>query len=70
MSTTPHRQCQGKVPYLDTPRYTGRGLNGFEREWTWRSCKRSARASGYCYQHEKQMCVDGTGEANTEAEPR
>lgn len=46
-------RCLGKVHYLDkVPRYTGRGHGGFEREWTWRSCKRPATSGDFCWQHQ------------------
>lgn len=51
--------CKSIVSYRDPVlRYTGRGRNGFERQWTWRYCRRWARRSGYCAAHENTLDID------------
>lgn len=45
-------QCGAKIWYRDISRYTGRGRSGFDREWTYRWCKREALPGAeFCWQH-------------------
>lgn len=50
------KQCVAKIGYRDPVlRYTGRTRSGFEREWTWRQCKRQAQLTGdLCGVHRNQ----------------
>jgi hypothetical protein len=47
-------KCRARVYHRDTYRYTGRGESGFELHYKTKQCKRKARESGYCWQHEPE----------------
>lgn len=52
MTAKLRRQCQATVYRRDCLRRTGRGRYGFEMHFTRCQCRRKARSSGYCWQHE------------------
>jgi hypothetical protein len=50
-------QCAATVHKPDTYRYTGRGVNGFERHYRRERCTRTATHGAYCWQHAAQQPV-------------
>ncbi len=47
-------KCKFLVDHRDTYRRTGRGSSGFTMHYREERCKRDAKDSGYCWQHERR----------------
>ena len=52
-------RCKAEVLHRDTYRRTGRTPSGFELHYNRKQCKRKARSSGFCWQHEPGAWLSG-----------